>query len=120
MSSSISSSLTSLSSSISSASSAASSAFSSATAKAAPDTGSSTSTTGTIFTSLTAILTILAIAAAGIYFAGYADDVAQWFGKRYYKGKAIAEVKVLENSGSEKLQSLAQGESAIVIPVTIR
>ncbi|EXJ94797.1 hypothetical protein A1O1_03195 [Capronia coronata CBS 617.96] len=103
-----------MSSSLSSAKSAASSALSSASASATAKaysgsgSGSGMSTTGTIFTSITAILTILAVAAAGIYFAGYADDVAEWFAKKYYKGKAIAEVKVFENAGSEKLQSMAK------------
>ncbi|KIW61638.1 hypothetical protein PV05_01737 [Exophiala xenobiotica] len=90
---------------MSSASSAVSSAFSSATAKATsngPNAGMST--TGIIFTSLAAIVTLLALVAGTIYFTGYADDVAEWWAKRYYKAKAIAEVKVLENVGSEKVE----------------
>ncbi|EXJ88830.1 hypothetical protein A1O3_01894 [Capronia epimyces CBS 606.96] len=97
-----------MSSSLSSAKSAASSAFSSAAAKASQESGRSSSTAGTILTSLAVIITVLAITAATIYFAGYADDVTEWIAKRYYKGKAIAEVKVLENTGSEKLQSMAK------------
>lgn len=56
-----------------------------------PDTGMST--TGIIFTSLAAVVTVLALILATIYFAGYADDVAEWWAKRYYKAKAVAEVK---------------------------
>ncbi|KAK5456938.1 hypothetical protein LTS15_004718 [Exophiala xenobiotica] len=93
---------------MSSASSAVSSAYASASAKAAtsnnPNTGMST--TGIIFTSLTVILTLLALVAGTIYFTGYADDVAEWWAKRYYKAKAIAEVKVLENVGSEKVEGM--------------
>jgi len=63
------------------------------------------STTGIIFTSLAALVTLLAIVAATIYFAGYADDVAEWWAKRFYEAKAKAEVKVMENAGSDKLQS---------------
>ncbi|KAI1624971.1 hypothetical protein EDD37DRAFT_628538 [Exophiala viscosa] len=62
------------------------------------------STTGIVFTSAAVIVTLLALALATIYFTGYADDAAEWFAKRYYKAKAIAEVKVLENAGSDELQ----------------
>ncbi|KAJ9603859.1 hypothetical protein H2200_011380 [Cladophialophora chaetospira] len=65
--------------------------------------GFSYATVGII--SLTGILTTLVIIAASIYFSGYGDDVAEWFGKRYYKAKAIAEVKVMENVGEERVQS---------------
>jgi hypothetical protein len=96
---------------MSSASSAVSSAYASASAKAAtsnnPNTGMST--TGIIFTSLTVIITLLALVAGTIYFTGYADDVAEWWAKRYYKAKAIAEVKVLENVGSEKVEGMMKG-----------
>ncbi len=97
---------------MSSASPAVSSAFSSATAKATsngPNAGMST--TGIIFTSLAAIVTLLALVAGTIYFTGYADDVAEWWAKRYYKAKAIAEVKVLENVGSEKVEGALKGMS---------
>lgn len=61
------------------------------------------------FISLTGIVTFLAIVAASIYFAGYGDDVAEWWAKRYYKAKALAEVKVFENAGSEKVQGMVKG-----------
>ncbi|KAI1609983.1 hypothetical protein EDD36DRAFT_468039 [Exophiala viscosa] len=97
--------MSSASSAATSASSAASNAFSSATALATgngPSKGMST--TGIVFTSAAVIVTLLALALATIYFTGYADDAAEWFAKRYYKAKAIAEVKVLENAGSDELQ----------------
>lgn len=73
-----------------------------------PDTGMST--TGIIFTSLAAVVTVLALILATIYFAGYADDVAEWWAKRYYKAKAVAEVKILENAGSDEVQGVLKGE----------
>jgi len=62
------------------------------------------STTATLFTSLAVVVTVIAIVLAGIWFGGYADDVGEWWAKRYYKAKAAAEVKVLENAGSDQLQ----------------
>ncbi|KAK4936534.1 hypothetical protein LTR10_022583 [Elasticomyces elasticus] len=92
---------------MSSASSAASSAFASATAMATGnDPTKGMSITGIVFTSAAVIVTLLALVLATIYFTGYADDVAEWWAKRYYKAKAIAEVKVLENAESDKLQGV--------------
>ncbi|OCT52880.1 hypothetical protein CLCR_10719 [Cladophialophora carrionii] len=101
----------------SSASSAASSVFSSgtslarespahaaATAYAATESARSFSYASVFFIAVTGIVTAVAIVAASVYFSGYADDVAAWWAKRYYKAKAIAEVKVLENVGAEKVQ----------------
>ncbi len=68
------------------------------------------STTSTILTAFAALITLLAIAAATVYFAGYADDVGEWWAKRYYKGKAIAEVKVLEGVGEGKVEGVLKGE----------
>ena len=47
-----------------------------------------------------------------VYFSGYADDVAEWFAKRYYKAKALAEVKVMENVGEERVQGMVKGRSS--------
>ncbi|OAP65537.1 hypothetical protein AYL99_01509 [Fonsecaea erecta] len=58
--------------------------------------------------SVTGIFTFLAIVAAAVYFAGYADDVAEWWAKRYYKAKAVAEVKVMENVGEERVQGMVK------------
>ncbi|KAJ9654291.1 hypothetical protein H2198_006641 [Neophaeococcomyces mojaviensis] len=104
---------------VSSASSAAASIFSSATssAKESPVHAAATAYAGVksaegfsyatvAFISLTCIITALAIIAAGVYFSGYSDDVASWWAKRYYKAKAVAEVKVLENTGVESVHSL--------------
>ena len=62
-----------------------------------------------LFISLTGIITFLALLGGAVYFAGYGDDVAEWWAKRYYKAKAIAEVKVLENVGEEKVQGMVKG-----------
>lgn len=62
------------------------------------------STTSTLFTSLAVIVSVVAVAVAAIWFGGYADDVGEWWAKRYYKAKAIAEVKILENAGSEQVE----------------
>ena len=106
----------------SSASTAAESVFSSATSKAktspaaaaatadaAAQSAKATSFSTVAFISLTGIFTTLAIIAASIYFAGYGDDVAEWWAKRYYKAKAVAEVKVMENTGIESVQGHAKG-----------
>jgi hypothetical protein len=116
----------------SSASSAASSIFSSGTSLARESPAHAAATAyasaksarsaasfsyGTIFLiALTGIITTLAIVAASVYFSGYADDVAEWWAKRYYKAKAIAEVKVLENVGSEKVQGAVKGELPSFLP----
>ncbi|EHY58751.1 hypothetical protein HRR83_007476 [Exophiala dermatitidis] len=112
ISSSLSSASSAASSAANSAASSASSALNSATAQASasayPEYNGGLSTTTKVFSSLGVIFTFLLLAAAGLYFAGYADDVGEWFAKRYYKGKGIAQAKVLEHSGSEKLQSMAR------------
>jgi hypothetical protein len=67
------------------------------------------STGSIILTSLAALVTLLAVTAATIYFAGYADDVAEWWAKRYYKAKAITEMKVMEHAGSEQVEGMMKG-----------
>lgn len=49
-------------------------------------------------------VTVLAVAAAGIYFAGYADDVGRWAAKKYYVGKAKAEVEAMGKLGGDAAQ----------------
>jgi len=104
------------------AASAASSVFSSATSKVSASPGAAAATAASaagavdrgrsyfsiFFISLTGIVTFLAIAAASIYFSGYADDVAEWWAKRYYKAKAGAEVKLMENVGEERVQGMVK------------
>eukprot|EP01121_Diplochlamys_sp_Union-15-3_P015244 TRINITY_DN4999_c0_g1_i1.p1 TRINITY_DN4999_c0_g1~~TRINITY_DN4999_c0_g1_i1.p1 ORF type:complete len:130 (-),score=4.23 TRINITY_DN4999_c0_g1_i1:406-795(-) len=84
--------------------------MSSAAAKASATPLSSSkeglSTTSTIFISLAALITLFAVILATIYFAGYADDVAEWWAKRYYKAKALAEIKVMQNVGGEKVEGM--------------
>jgi hypothetical protein len=98
-----------MSSATSVASSVAESILHSATAEPSesPTEGFSYGTVAVIAT--TGIVTTLAIIAASIYFSGYADDVAEWWAKRYYKAKAIAEVKVLENAGMDSVQGAVKG-----------
>lgn len=55
-------------------------------------------------------VTILAVVAAGIYFAGYADDVARLGAKKYYVGKAKAEAEALGMVGGEAAQGFLKGE----------
>jgi len=108
-----------MTSSVSSASSSAASILSRATssAKESPAHAAATayasaksaerfSYATVVFISLTTIITALAIIAASVYFSGYSDDVARWWAKRYYKAKAVAEVKVLENTGMESVHGL--------------
>ena len=128
MSSSISSASSAATSAASSASSVASSVFSSATSKAS----ASASAAGAIsadesfsyatlaFISLTGIITTLLIIAASVYFAGYGDDAAEWWAKRYYKAKAITEVKVLEHAGIESVENEMKGKSMLSISFEIR
>jgi len=99
------------SSALSSGSTAASGAFSSATATSQGNgTGlhAGRSTVGILFTAVATIITLLALVVATVYFTGYADDVAEWWTRRYYKAKAIVEVKVMENAGSEKLEGMGK------------
>ena len=49
--------------------------------------------------------------AAAIYFAGYADDVGRWAAKKYYAGKAQAEITAMGKVGSEKAEGFLKGES---------
>jgi len=69
------------------------------------------SSTTTAVLSITAIIvTILAVAAAAVYFLGYADNVLEWWAEKYYKAKAKEEGKVLENTESEKAEGFLKGQ----------
>lgn len=61
------------------------------------------------------IVTLLAVAAAGIYFSGYADDIGRWGAKKYYAGQAKAEAEALGKVGSEKAEAFLKGESDSVL-----
>ncbi|KIX00685.1 uncharacterized protein Z518_09750 [Rhinocladiella mackenziei CBS 650.93] len=88
-----------MSSSISSASSAAQ-----ASSFPSSEPAKGTSTTATVLTSVAVVLTVIAVLVGTIWFAGYTDDLAEWWAKRYYKAKALAEAKGLQNAGSEKVE----------------
>lgn len=60
---------------------------------------------------LIVITTTLAVAAAAIYFGGYADDILEWYAEKYYKAKAKAEFVALQNTGSEKAQDFLKSKS---------
>lgn len=55
------------------------------------------------------IVTVLAVVATGIYFGGYADDLARWGAKRYYVGKAKAEAEAMGKVGGEKVEGFLKG-----------
>ncbi len=62
------------------------------------------------------IVTLLAVVAAGIYFSGYADDIARWGAKKYYVGKAKTEAEAMGKLGSEKAENFLKGKSDFVFP----
>jgi hypothetical protein len=55
------------------------------------------------------IVTALAVAVAGLYFSGQADDLFVYFAKKYYKAEAKAEEKVLEKAGTDKAEGFLKG-----------
>jgi hypothetical protein len=55
------------------------------------------------------IVTILALAVAGLYFSGQADDLFTYFAKKYYKAEAKAEGKALEKAGTDKVEGFLKG-----------
>ena len=57
------------------------------------------------------VITVLAIAVAGLYVSGQADDLFVYFAKKYYKAEAKAEEKVLEKAGMDKAEGLLKGMS---------
>lgn len=54
------------------------------------------------------VATLVAIAAA-IYFSGYADDILEYWAKKYYKAKAKTEATALQHAGSEKAEGFLKG-----------
>jgi hypothetical protein len=55
------------------------------------------------------IVTVLAIAVAGLYFSGQADDLFVYFAKKFYKAEAKAEEKALEKEGTDKAEGFLKG-----------
>lgn len=96
----------------SSASSALSSANAKASAAAADGFNSASEAVKTHWSALTivaVIITVLAIAVAGLYFSGQADDLFVYLAKKYYKTEAKAEEKALEKAGTEKAEAFLKG-----------
>lgn len=52
------------------------------------------------------VITVLALAVAGLYFSGQADDLFVYFAKKFYKAEAKAEEKALEKAGVDKAEGL--------------
>jgi hypothetical protein len=87
-------------------------AQSSATAtasKMASDADQGLSTLSRVSLTIAVLVTVLAAVAAGVYFSGYADDVASWGARKYYAGKARAEITALGKVGGERLEGFSQG-----------
>jgi len=102
-----------LSASSKSASSAASSASAKASAAARDAAGYPPSTSDKLYTGLTitgVIITVLALAVAGLYFSGYADDLFVYYAKKFYKAKAKAEVTALEHVGEGKAEGFLKDQ----------
>jgi hypothetical protein len=55
------------------------------------------------------IVTVLAMAVAGLYFSGQADDLFVYFTKKFYKAEAKAEEKALEKAGTDKAEGFLKG-----------
>lgn len=95
------------------AASAASSASAKASAAARDATGYEPSTSSKLYTGLTVtgiVLTVLALAVAGVYFSGYADDFFIYWAKKFYKGKAKAEMAALEKVGEGQAEGFLKGK----------
>jgi len=97
--------------SLSRGSSSASSALSSASAKASAAAADGLNTAGeavkshwSALTYVAIIVTVLAMAVAGLYFSGQADDLFVFLAKKYYKAEAKTEEKALEKAGTEQAE----------------
>jgi hypothetical protein len=55
------------------------------------------------------VITVLAMAVAGLYFSGQADDLFVYFAKKYYKAEAKTEEKALEKAGTDKAEGFLKG-----------
>ena len=102
--------------SLSRSSSSASSVFSSASAKASAAAADGLNSAGEVakshWSALTVAaitITLLAMAVAGLYFSGQADDLFVYLAKKYYKAEAKAEEKALEKAGTDKAESFLKG-----------
>ena len=67
------------------------------------------------FTILLIVLTALAVAAGGVYLAGYGDDAAKFIMESIFKYKAKAEEKALEHVGEEKAQAFLYVASSVAV-----
>jgi hypothetical protein len=91
-----------------------SSASAKASAAAADGLNSASETANRHWGALTVVaivVTVLAMAVAGLYFSGQADDLFAYFAKKYYKAEAKAEEKALEKVGVDKAEGLLKGMS---------
>ena len=96
----------------SSATSASSAASATATKMATDAQGQGMSFLSKFGIFATVLVTILAGLAAAIYFSGYADDIFTYVAKKYYMGKAKAQVTAMGNMGSDKAESFMKGGSS--------
>lgn len=113
--------------SISRGSSSASSALSSASAKASAAAADgfnraadAASTQWSALTVAAIVITVLAIAVAGLYFSGQADELFVYLAKTYFKAEAKAEEKALEKAETEKAESFLKGRSTCSRAALIR
>ncbi len=95
--------------------SSAASAASATASKLASDAKQGISNLSTFGITIAVLVTVLAIVAAGVYFAGYADDIARWGAKKYYVGKARAEAEALGKVGGERAGGFLKGGSAAIV-----
>ena len=115
VSSSVSSASKSASVSAASAASVASKSLASASAKASAAAADAIgqggrSTTLTLITAIAIVVTVLAVAIGGLYFSGYADDIMVYYAKKFYEGKAKAEMLAMQNLGEGKAKDLIKGK----------
>jgi len=92
--------------SISSAAAKASAAASEAAARA----GETVKTHYSILTIAAIIITALAVAVAGLYVSGQADDLFVYLAKKYYKAEAKAEANALEQVGEGKAEGFLKDQ----------
>lgn len=105
------------------ASSAASSASVKASAAARDAAGYEPSTSSKLYTGLTVtsvVISVLALIVAGVYFSGYADDFFIYWAKKFYKGKAKAEMAALEKVGEGQAESFLKGSLFLCLAVNFR
>lgn len=93
--------------SISSATAKASAAASDAAARA----GETVKSHYSILTIAAIIVTALAVAVAGLYVSGQADDLFVYLAKKYYKAEAKAEANALEQVGEGKAEGFLKGNA---------